>query len=276
MHIYKYKYCVYIYVYILCIHVYIYHRWSGEGLKLEVEIQYTERLYSVSSDVNRFEWEYLAIICVPEYFGEIPNSKRQSDLKYLAESARFAAPSNAVSPLHSTRGMLYQYQCVAACCSVLQCVAVLYLYFLCAESFGFVCLLHVVMELCNTLQHTATYCNILHHTAIYCSSLHFQPRGIATHCRGKQLKYVETRCNLLQQYTEFQTSWSTATSCNTLQQAATHCNTLQQAATHCNKLQHTTARCRYGIWDLVDYCNIRQHAATHCNTMHGCFVSSYL
>jgi len=38
------------------------HGWSGEGLKLEVETSYTERLYSVSSDVSRFEWESLAII----------------------------------------------------------------------------------------------------------------------------------------------------------------------------------------------------------------------
>jgi len=35
---------------------------SGEGLKLEVEIEYTERLYSVSADVSRFEWESLARI----------------------------------------------------------------------------------------------------------------------------------------------------------------------------------------------------------------------
>jgi len=36
--------------------------WSGEGLKLEVETYYIERLYSASSDVSRFEWESLAII----------------------------------------------------------------------------------------------------------------------------------------------------------------------------------------------------------------------
>jgi len=35
---------------------------SGEGLKLEVETEYTESLYPVSSDVSRFEWESLAII----------------------------------------------------------------------------------------------------------------------------------------------------------------------------------------------------------------------
>jgi len=48
---------------------------DGEGLKLEVETEYTERLYSVSSDVSRFVWEFLAIIRVPEYFGKIANSK---------------------------------------------------------------------------------------------------------------------------------------------------------------------------------------------------------
>jgi len=51
------------------------HGWSREGLKLEVVYQYTERLYSVSSDVSRFEWESLVIIWVPECFGEISNSK---------------------------------------------------------------------------------------------------------------------------------------------------------------------------------------------------------
>jgi len=51
------------------------HGWSGEGLKSEVEILYTERLHSVSSDVSRFVWESLAIIWVPEYFGEITDSK---------------------------------------------------------------------------------------------------------------------------------------------------------------------------------------------------------
>jgi len=47
--------------------IYIYHGWSGEGLKLEVETEYTERLCSLSSDVSRFEWESLAIIWVPQY-----------------------------------------------------------------------------------------------------------------------------------------------------------------------------------------------------------------
>ena len=38
-------------------YIHIYHDWCGEGLKLEVETEYTERLYSLSSDVSRFEWE---------------------------------------------------------------------------------------------------------------------------------------------------------------------------------------------------------------------------
>jgi len=32
------------------------HGWSGEGLKLEVETCYLNRVYSVSSDFSRFEW----------------------------------------------------------------------------------------------------------------------------------------------------------------------------------------------------------------------------
>jgi len=46
-----------------CVHVsFDLHGWRGEGLKLEVETEYTERLYSVSSDVSRFAWESLAKI----------------------------------------------------------------------------------------------------------------------------------------------------------------------------------------------------------------------
>jgi len=33
------------------------HGWSGEGLKLEVETHYLKRVYSVSSDFSRSEWE---------------------------------------------------------------------------------------------------------------------------------------------------------------------------------------------------------------------------
>ena len=68
-------------------------------------------MYSVSSDVSRFEWEFRAIIWVPEYFGEITNSKRQSDLSYLAEGARFAAPGKCCkfSLLNSWVGTIHTH-----------------------------------------------------------------------------------------------------------------------------------------------------------------------
>jgi len=56
--------CIFIYLYkFICIYICIHiHGWSGEGLKLEVETLYTERLFSVYADVSRFEWESLAIV----------------------------------------------------------------------------------------------------------------------------------------------------------------------------------------------------------------------
>jgi len=87
-------------------------------------------------------------------------------------------------------------QCVAVCCSVLQCVC---------------CSVLQSATLCNTLQHSATLCNTLQHTATR------MPRIVVAPCCSV-LQCV--CCSVLQ----------SATLCNTLQHTATHCNTLQHTA----------------------------------------------
>jgi len=83
------------------------------------------------------------------------------------------------------------------------------------------------LELCNTLQHTATHCNTLQHTATI-----------------KTLQLL---------------TWSFATHCNTLQHTATHCNTLQHTAV----TKSTPSRCGHGSvlqWVQV-YCSVWQWVA---------------
>jgi len=77
-------------------------------------------------------------------------------------------------------------RCVAACCSVLQCVSV------CLE-LGILCTRYTMSTLtatdCNnihTLQHIATHCNTLQHTATHCNIL----------------QHTTTPCNTLQQHTQ--------------------------------------------------------------------------
>jgi len=67
-----------------------------------VETQYTDRLYSVSSDVSRLSgnlWRESEFQNILEKF-QMP---RQSDLNYFAENARFVAPRKCCKPcpLHS-------------------------------------------------------------------------------------------------------------------------------------------------------------------------------
>jgi len=121
VYIYIYMYiCIYIFTHIY-IHIYIYiytnifvyismnlymHRsvhlythicifprveWRRLKLKLKVETQYRQSLYSGSSDVSWFEWESLAIFRVPEFFEKCHNP-RQNDINQLAENARVVAP----------------------------------------------------------------------------------------------------------------------------------------------------------------------------------------
>jgi len=47
--------------------------WKGH--KIGGKNFHRQSLYSGSSDVSRFEGDFVAIIQVPEYFGEMTNSK---------------------------------------------------------------------------------------------------------------------------------------------------------------------------------------------------------
>jgi len=76
--------------------------------------------------------------------------------------------------------------CVAECCSVLQCVAVCWLWHHDRVSRSICNTLQQMLRLtlswchsqhtathCNTLQHTATHCNTLQHTATHCNTLSY-------------------------------------------------------------------------------------------------------
>ena len=162
------------------------------------------------------------------------------------------------------------YECVAVCCSVLQCVAVERYVSWDSERETWLYGVLVYQESCLS---TATHCNTLQHTATHCNT----PQRTATHslrCAGIS-RVLSLYCNTLQY---------TATHCNTLQHVATHCNKLspvcwyitslisllQHTATHCNTLPHTAThslRCA-GISRVLSlYCNTLQYTATHCNTL---------
>jgi len=109
--------------------------------------------------------------------------------------------------------ILHKYrECLAVCCSVLQCVAV---YCICTDS----CVLPTPQPTASTatLQHTETHCNSLQLTTMLYS----------------KLQHAVTRCNMLQH-----TATNTASHCNRLQhteqtaQTATDCTTLHHAAIH--------------------------------------------
>jgi len=81
------------------------HGWSGEGLKFEGGnlIHRNVVLVFCIFDVSRFEWESLAIIWGPEYFGETINSKTKwHKLSCGKRTSCLLHLVNAVSPLHST------------------------------------------------------------------------------------------------------------------------------------------------------------------------------
>ena len=124
--------------------------------------------------------------------------------------------------LYKVDGIDCVLQCVAVCCSVLQCCSACSVLQCCSAYRVLQCLsvsasLCLPMELlstymissivprtayCNTLQHTATHCNTLQHTA------------------------------------------NTATHYNILQHAATRCDTLQHTATH-TEIQCEVLSCRH-------------------------------
>jgi len=58
-------------------------------------------------------------------------------------------------------------QCVAVCCSVLQCVATRVLPLEYSQPPSTEVLQRLVWASCNTLHHTAPHCNTLHHTATH-------------------------------------------------------------------------------------------------------------
>jgi len=97
-------------------------------------------------------------------------------------------------------------QCVAVCCSVLQCVQPYkhkYMYWFLFQRCGG----RRVQPVINLrFMNTATHCNTLQHTATHCNTLQRTATPVIN------LRYMNT---------------------------TTHCTTLQHTATHCNTLQHT-------------------------------------
>jgi len=110
---------------------------------------------------------------------------------------------------------------VAACCSVLQCVAVLHR----SPKHG---MFSSRSACCSVLQCVAVCCSVLQCVAVCCSVLHVTP-NVAS---------VEVNSNRTLQHTTMQCSH-----CNIRQHCATHCNTLHHTASHCITLQHTATHC---------------------------------
>ena len=118
----------------------------------------------------------------------------------------------------------------AACCSVLQCIAV--------RRNGSTRLRQLWPRILQQ-QHTATYCNTLQYTATHCNTL----------------QHTAAHCNTLQH---------TATHCNTIQHTATHYNTLQHTAAHCNTLQHSIGlECSSS---MIRHTHTRTHTHIHTRT----------
>ena len=141
------------------------------------------------------------------------------------------------------------FQCVAVCCSVLQCVAV--------KSMTWVIRLD--------LRKSDSHCMSLRPLLVFQKKLYSQRDGkvLGLSWQDQELYYVRNllHCNTLH------------THCNTLQQTATHCNTQQHTATHCNTLQdqeldhvRNLLRCNT-LQHTVTHCNTLQHTATHCNAL---------
>jgi len=108
-------------------------------------------------------------------------------------------------------------QCVAVCCSVLQCVAAVR----CSV------LQCVAPDTSHVLQCVAVCCSVLQCGVVCCSVLHLIPR--ITLCVAHY-----SICNTLQHVRLI--------ICNTLQHTTPHCNTLQHTASHCNTLHRTATQ----------------------------------
>jgi len=141
-------------------------------------------------------------------------------------------------------------ECVAVCCSVLQCVAVC-----CRLWVRRWNMLHEMSHSNKTLQHTATHCNteIVGET-VECVAVVEALKRTYQPCTRRR---AATHCNTLQH---------TATHCNTLQHTASHCITLQHISTHCNTL-HEMSHSNKTLQHTATHCNTLQHTATHCNTL---------
>jgi len=109
---------------------------------------------------------------------------------------------------------------VAACCSVLQCVAVYY------------SVLQCIAVCCSVVQCTAATVELTFENFFCQTNTEDEMREVRIYCNT--LQHIATHCNTLQY---------TAAQCNTLQHAATSCNALQHTATHCNTLHRTTTYC---------------------------------
>ena len=163
------------------------------------------------------------------------------------------------------RMYIHLLQCVALCCSVLQCVAVysttwyrMYILTPCtpvcvsqasvAEAEHFLVLDASVVfthgidwHALNSLAGNATVTteNATHTAPVLAVAYGHDSMG-------ERVEEVESFCNLVQR-------------CSTLQHIAPHCNTLQhthqRTAMHCDALQN-----------IATHCDTLRHAATHCNT----------
>ena len=147
-------------------------------------------------------------------------------------------------------------QCGAVCCSVLQCVVVIWLTANCTWH-DFMVKVHTAAH-CNTgivaLQPIgdATHRNTQHNTAKHCNTM----QHVAARCGTSSKR----RCNTLHR---------TATYCTMLQRIVphynTHCNTMQHIATRLDPLTTIEVRCSATTkW----WCNTPQHTAPHYNTLH--------
>ena len=124
---------------------------------------------------------------------------------------------------------------VAACCGLLQCVAV-------CRSVGCSMSQRVVQWVAACV----AVCECTYR--LECTLNEHAGCAFDTHCNT--LQHTASHCNTLQ---------STTTHCNTLRPVTVHCNALQRTVTHYNTLYHTE--------NTVTHCSTLQHTATHCNTL---------
>ena len=204
--------------------------------------------------------------------------EREATAAQLAQSIALASCS-----LRGLRTGRRALQCVAVCCSVLQCVAVRIESALQCVAVRIESALQCVAVRISTCKYYSKHCNagrcvgsglvdiltaiqcnaldhMLQHTAtrvLASCSLHELETGRQSHCTTLQhtASLLIAHCNALQR---------TATHCSTLQHTAAHCGTLQHTTTHYNTLQHTATHCNT-LQHTATHCNTLQHTATHCN-----------